>query len=283
MRRDFSSIAKTACVGLVMMGLSFGSGCKKPADNPPKPPANTPPAKTNDVNASKTPVVEKTPLKAPADANKPAASVTPSGAKDMVPLELQLPKAVYVGTPQNLADIPNLRPLSKTERPPFLVPAGTKLLSLKKPVTSSETSPIIGEISYITDGDEEGVDGSEVQLGPGKQQVTIDLGQLSEIYAIVVWHYHKQACVVFDVVAQISKDKDFVSDVKTVFNNDNDNTSGLGIGKDQQYIETNQGELIDCLSQGSPKGRYVRLWSNGCNFSSLNYYIEVEVYGKPLE
>jgi len=42
--------------------------------------------------------------------------------------------------------------------------------------------------------------------------------------------------------------------VTTVFNNDHDNTSGLGAGKDKEYIETFDGKLFD------PKGvkaRYV--------------------------
>jgi hypothetical protein len=285
MNRDVSLVMKAACFGLVTLALCLGPGCRKspePNPGPAAPPKIQP--KTSDVNA--TPAAAPPKAKPAVEVNqpKPAAAVAPAApAKDMVPLDLKLPKAIYVGTPQNLAEIPNLRPLSKTPRPPFLVPAGTKLLSLKKPVTSSESNPIIGDIPYVTDGDKEGTDGSEVQLGPGRQHVTIDLEQSCEIYAIVVWHYHKQACVFYDVVVQVSKDKDFVSDVKTVFNNDNDNSSGLGIGKDQQYVETAEGELIDCLSQGSPKGRYVRLYSKGCNFSELNYYVEVEVYGKPVE
>jgi hypothetical protein len=289
MKQGFNVIATTACLGFVMAALSIGPGCKKTAqpNDAPTPPTKAP-AKPTDAN--RVLVTDKPTAKLVSDVNTtpvkaaPAATESPAApAKDMVPLEIQLPKAIYVGTPQNLSEIPNLRPVSKTPRPPFLAPKGVQLLSLKKPVTSSETSPIIGEISYITDGDKEGIDGSEVQLGPGKQDVTIDLGKQCEIYAIVVWHYHKQACVVFDVAAQIAKDKDFVTDVKTVFNNDIDNSLGLGIGKDQQYVETNEGELIDCLSQGSPKGQYVKLFSKGSNFSELNYYIEVEVYGKPLE
>ena len=63
------------------------------------------------------------------------------------------------------------------------------------------------------------------------------------------------------MIAQISNDPDFITDVTTVFNNDIDNSAGLGIGKDMHYTETSEGELIDCLSKGSPKGRYVRLYS----------------------
>jgi hypothetical protein len=288
MRQALESIVKTACLGLVAVVVSLGTGCDKkpePASAPPVP--NVKPQAAKPAEPNKPAVTEKPAPKPAADANKPAAPAANAAPANppagMVPLALQLPKAIYVGTPQNLSEIKNLRPVSKEKRPSMLVPAGTKLLSLKKPVTASDDNPIIGEVSYITDGDKEGVDGTEVQLAPGKQHVTIDLGQECEISAIVVWHYHKQACVVNNVAVQVAKDKDFITDVKTVFNNDAENTLGLGVGKDQSYVETNEGELIDCISKGSPKARYVRLYSKGCNFSEVNYYIEVEVYGKPLE
>jgi hypothetical protein len=65
--------------------------------------------------------------------------------------------------------------------------------------------------------------------------------------------------------------------VRTVFNNDNDNSSGLGIGKDKEYIETFQGRPF--IVKGI-KARYVRLYSNGSTSSEMNHYVEVEVYGK---
>jgi hypothetical protein len=135
----------------------------------------------------------------------------------------------------------------------------------------------------ITDGDKEAADGSYVELGPFVQYVTIDLQNEYNIYAIVVWHYHKQARVYFDVVVQVADDADFISNVKTVFNNDIDNSAGQGVGKDMHYTETNEGKLIDVLSQGDIKARYVRLYSNGNTSNDLNHYIEVEVYGKPVK
>lgn len=205
-----------------------------------------------------------------------------SGTKDKTKLEpivIELPKPMFVGTPQP-AQVPNLeKPLNKP-RAPFLAPVGTKNVARGKKVTSSDEMPIIGELSYITDGDKEAADGSYVELGPFKQYVTIDLGAKYEIYAVVVWHYHKQALVYYDVVVQISNDPDFISDVKTIFNNDIDNSSGLGVGKDMHYVETNEGKLIDAKGV---QGRYVRLYSNGNNANDLNHYIEVEVYGKSVE
>jgi hypothetical protein len=108
--------------------------------------------------------------------------------------------------------------------------------------------------------------------------VTIDLGAPYNIYAIVVWHYHKQARVYKDVVVQVADDADFIKNVQTVFNNDNDNTLGLGVGSNMNYVETSEGKLIDAKGVVA---RYVRCHSNGNTSNDLNNYIEVEVYGLP--
>jgi hypothetical protein len=200
-------------------------------------------------------------------------------AQELKPLDIKLPKPMFVGTPQNLK-VANLEKPTGKPRPAFLAPAGTKNVALNKPVSSSDEAPIIGEIAMITDGDKEASDGSYVELGPMKQNATVDLGSAQTIYAIVVWHYHKQPRVYFDVVVQVSDDPNFVKDVKTVFNNDHDNTSGFGVGKDMNYIETSEGRLIDAKGV---QGRYVRLNSNGNSNNDLNHYIEVEVYGKPVK
>ena len=140
------------------------------------------------------------------------------------------------------------------------------------------TETEIGETELITDGDKEAPEGSFVEFGPGRQHVQIDLVEQHEIYAIVIWHYHAQARVYRDVVVKVADEPDFIMDVKTVFNNDHDNSSGLGVGKDKEYIETNEGKLID--AKGA-KARYVRLYSDGNTSNDMNHYIEVEVYGKP--
>ncbi len=200
-------------------------------------------------------------------------------AQDLKPINLKLPKAVFTGTPQNL-NVDHLeKPLGKP-RPPFLAPAGTENVALGKPVTSSDDEPIIGEIEMITDGDKEAAEGSYVELGPFLQHVTIDLEKVCNIYAVVLWHYHKQARVYFDVIVQVSNDPDFIEGVTTLFNNDIDNSAGLGTGKDMHYVETAEGKLIDAKGV---QGRYVRLYSNRNSNNDLNHYIEVAVYGKPVK
>ena len=78
------------------------------------------------------------------------------------------------------------------------------------------------------------------------------------------------------MIVRVSDDKDFGAYAE-VFNNDHDNTAKLGAGKDYDYIETNEGRLIDgkCVNGG-----YVRLYSNGNTSNDMNHLIEVEVFGR---
>jgi len=197
----------------------------------------------------------------------------------LAPINIKLPGAMFEGTPQPV-QVPHWeQPLGK-DRPPFYAPVGTKNVAFGKPVTSTDDLPVIGELEMLTDGDKEAADGSFVELGPFKQSVTIDLEAEYNIYAILCWHYHKQAVVYFDVVVQVASDPDFITGVTTLFNNDIDNSAGLGLGKDMHYTETNEGKLID--ARGA-RARYVRLYSNGNTSNDLNHYIEVEVFAKPAK
>jgi hypothetical protein len=206
----------------------------------------------------------------------PAAAAQEAG-KEV--LQIQLPKPMFVGTPKNIRT-PNLETITGRPRGPFLVPTGTILLSAGKSVTASDKEPVIGEIGFVTDGKKSGEDGYYVELGPMLQWVQIDLGKSQALSAIVAWHYHSQARVYRDVIVQVSDDKDFVAGVTTVYNNDHDNSAGLGAGKDKEYIETFDGRLFD------PKGvkaRYIRLYSAGNTSNDMNHYVEVEVYGLPAK
>jgi len=209
-----------------------------------------------------------------------AALFAPTAAQQATEeLKLKLPKPMFIGTPTNIKS-PNLEPVTGKSRGPFMVPAGTKLLSLKRPVTASDSAPVIGELDMVNDGEKEGGDGYFIELGPSKQWVQIDLGASYALHAILVWHYHSQARVYRDVIVQVSDNKDFLKGVQTVFNNDHDNSSGLGVGKDKEYIEVAEGRLFD---PKGVKGRYVRMYSNGNTTNDLNHYVEIEVYGTPAK
>ncbi len=200
-----------------------------------------------------------------------------SGEK-LVPIPVELPKPMFEGTPQNL-NVPNLeKPLGRP-RDPFLAPAGVKNVARGKKVASSDRVPIIGELEMVTDGDKDADEGSFVELGPGIQHVTIDLGSRHEVYAVLFWHYHKTPRVYLDVVVALSDTADF-KNAQQIFNNDHDNTSKMGPGKNMNYVETSEGKLVDAKGM---RGRYLRLYSKGNNANDLNHYVEVEVFGRPAK
>lgn len=190
-------------------------------------------------------------------------------------LTTEIPSEVIEGTPMPI-QVSNVEtPL--TRAPTMRVPEGTELISLGMPVTSSDDFPIIGDLSYVTDGYKQGGEGYYVELMDGPQWIQIDLQEPASIEAIWVWHYHSQARVYHDVIVQVSNDPDFQTGVTTLFNNDSDNSTGLGRGRDQPYIETRFGKLID--GRGT-HARFVRLHSNGNTANDMNHYTEVEVWGR---
>ena len=195
------------------------------------------------------------------------------------PLPIALPKPLFEGTPEPV-NVPNLeKPLGRP-RPPYLAPAGVANIALRKRVTSSDPNPLIGDVDMITDGNKTGVDGSYVELKPGVQSVVIDLAAPHTIYAILIWHYLKEARAYKCVLVQAADDPDFIGNVRTLFNNDIDNSCGFGIGTDKRYVETAEGKLIDARGV---QARYIQLVSNGSNRTPESHYVEVEVFGKPLK
>jgi len=196
----------------------------------------------------------------------------------MAPLDIPLPRAEFTGTNPNIKPSQYLEKPSGRPRPPLMVPEGTRSVSLGKPVASSDSEPVVGELRLVTDGNKATQEG-HVELGPGKQWVQVDLKEPYAIHAIVIWHYHVEARVYHDMVVQVADDPDFIENVRTVYNNDYDNSSGLGIGKDMEYIEDYRGRLI---AAGGIQGRYVRLYSKGNTSNDQNHYVEVEVYGTPV-
>jgi hypothetical protein len=194
-------------------------------------------------------------------------------------LTLQLPAPTLKGTPEDLPKGPNIEPLSDKPRAAFMVPKGVKNVALNKPVTSN-VPPFTGELKQVTDGKKEAFDYDAVEFKRGTQWVQIDLGESHALYAIALWHDHRYIQVMHDVVLQLSDDPEFKKNVQTVFNNDLDNSSGLGIGTEREFFETNRGKLIDAKAM---KGRYLRCYLKGSTSSALNCWQEVEVYGSPAK
>ncbi len=264
-----------ACL-MLAMGLS---GCGDTNNGSQGGSTSTPSTTTEDNSQGEATPKDSTPSEPAASTPAEPAPTTTGNDVELVEIELELPQPLFLGTPKeppaNTTALGNLPP-----REPLRAPQGAKNLALNKPVTSSDDNPIIGTLDQITDGDKEATDGSYVELGSGKQWVVIDLKEPANIYGIVIWHFHADPRIYRDVVVQLADDQDFLQNVRTVFNNDQDNSLGLGVGADREYFESNEGHLIYVKGE---KARYVRLWSQGNTADDQNHYIEVEVWGVPAK
>jgi hypothetical protein len=201
-------------------------------------------------------------------------------AAEQEPLDIKLPIPAFMGTPTDIPESEHIEKPSDKPRPPFLAPKGAKNLALNKKVTLSDSNPINGSAELVTDGIKEAGDENVLEMRRRLQWAQIDLEKPSRIFAIVIWHAHDTPQIAHDVIVQVADDPDFTQNVQTIYNNDYDNSAGLGVGKDKEYFENYEGRLMD--AKGAT-GRYVRSYSQGSTYTALNRYTEVEVYGLPVE
>lgn len=208
------------------------------------------------------------------------SNLVPAAAADLEPLPLKMPAPTTKGTPEELPSGPNIEPpLEAGKLPkPFMAPKGVVNVAQGKKVTASLPSTISGSLEQITDGKKEAFDDYVVEMKKGPQWVQLDLGQEYAIAAVAVWHDHRYVQAFRDVIIQFSNDPDFTKDVVTLYNNDYDNSSGLGEGKDKEYFEQQFGRVIDGKNT---KARYVRSYTKGSTLSAFNCHTEIEVYAPP--
>jgi hypothetical protein len=209
-----------------------------------------------------------------------AQSAFAADSGDKVPLMIKLPAPAFKGTPKDIQLSSYVEPLSDKPRAPMMVPAGLKNLAPGAKITCSDKNATAEALAKVTDGDKEASEQSIIYLRKGTQWIQMDFGSPQEIFAVVIWHAHNSAKVYHDVIVQVADDQDFLQNVKTVFNNDQDNTSGQGVGTDREFFETHEGKLIDTKGVTA---RYIRFYSKGSTESALNEYTEIEVYGRPAK
>src|SRR5688572_26917628 len=200
-------------------------------------------------------------------------------AQEKEALKLALPAPTLKGTPEDLPVGPNIEPLSDKPPVPVQIAKGAKNVAVGKTVTSS-VKPFTGEVSQVTDGKKEAFDYDSVEMKKGAQWVQVDLGESFVIHAIAMWHDHRYIQVMHDVIVQVSDDPEFKTGVTTLFNNDTDNSTGVGVGTDREYFETHNGRVVD--GKGT-KARYVRGYTKGSSLSALNCWQEIEVYALPAK
>ena len=203
-----------------------------------------------------------------------------SGAQEagMIQLTPKLPKPTFEGTPIDVRS-----PHREGYRgdgvppPPLLVPEGTRLLSQGCPVTASDTRATKRDLALVTDGIKQYSTSAYLELAPGVRWIQLDLGTNAEIQAVCFWRERLEQCVYRDTVVQVSDDPAFAEKVTTLFNNDYDNSAGLGKGSDKEYYEDHFGRRV---AGHGIRARYVRITSNGNTSDPYNHFTEVEVYGK---
>jgi Na+-transporting NADH:ubiquinone oxidoreductase subunit NqrC len=212
-----------------------------------------------------------------------------SGGARVEPLNLGLDEDAVTratpGYPKGFTAPPHLR--EEIQRPDFMVPPGLSNVALHCPVSSclGDEEPLRGHLSQLTDGIKKSEEQDYIEMFPGEPQwLQIDLGASKEIFSICVWHFYKNPIVYRDVIVQIADDAEFSDNVRTVFNNDHDNSSGLGVGEDTAYFARWWGELVDTRT-GEDKlsgsfARYVRIYTNGGEADEDTRFVEVAVFGR---
>ncbi len=213
-----------------------------------------------------------------ADAAKEPAPA--AGAGGLVKLDLKLPNAGFKGTPAEIKTNLYTEPFPDKQPPLPMVPPGLKNIALSAKVTCSDKNTTSESLAKVIDGDKEASEQAIIYTRKGTQWVQLDFGSPQEIFAVALWHAHDAAKVYHDVVVQVADDADFINNVRTVFNNDQDNSSGLGVGTEREYFETYYGKTIDAKGV---KARYLRTYSKGSTQSALNEYTEIEVFGRPAK
>jgi len=152
-------------------------------------------------------------------------------------------------------------------------------VAINKPATGGNGLYI--NPTALNDGDKTAAEGHYTGVGgEGLQWAQIDFGKSYDVNKIVVWHYYADGRIVHDLIIQLSNDPNFETGVVTVFNNDTDNSAGLGSGTDEEYAETPEGKTIvfDTVN-----ARYVRHYQNGAlkpdgEESPYNQIVELEVW-----
>jgi hypothetical protein len=207
-----------------------------------------------------------------------ACAVAGGGEAGKVALAPVLPKPTFEGTPIDVRS-PHIEAYrgDGVPPPPLLVPEGTRLLSRGCAVTCNDPGAKKRDLALVTDGYKQYSTLGYFELAPGVRWVQLDLGTNFEIHAVCLWRERPEQCVYRDTVVQVSADPALVKGVTTLFNNDYDNSAGLGVGTDKEYYEDHFGRRI--AGKGL-RARYVRITSNGNTSVPYNHFTEVEVYGK---
>lgn len=110
-----------------------------------------------------------------------------------------------------------------------------------------------------------------------EEYLQIDLSKNYDLNRLQMWRDFLTAKTYRDTVVLLSTTEDFTENVTTVYNNDRDNSLGLGYGLDYEYQETIGGNNIVF---SSATARYIRIYSGGSDQNAENLFVEVKAFGR---
>jgi lysophospholipase L1-like esterase len=128
-------------------------------------------------------------------------------------------------------------------------------------------------LGWITNGDKTLTNIAD--MGAGAIYLQYDLGSSVNLGDIKLWHYYGDPRSYHDVLVELSNSSTFATGNTIVFNNDTNNSLGLGAGTDSEYAESSAGKDI---SFSPVSARYIRIYSNGSSSNTANHYVEAEAY-----
>ncbi|WP_158289582.1 fibronectin type III domain-containing protein [Paenibacillus flagellatus] len=164
-------------------------------------------------------------------------------------------------------------------------------VALGKPVSTNASSTSGEPLSALTDGVTARDKYVLYGVSDGPKWAQVDLGQAYDVARVNIrndWGVSGAYRTGKDLIVQLSNDPTFAGGVTTIFNNDGDNSSGLGAGTDEEYVEPGDGSGKDILLADPVNARYVRYWANGHvrvngQVNTVDTPVEIEVYADPQD
>lgn len=164
-------------------------------------------------------------------------------------------------------------------------------VALNKTVTASTTDLFGGSLSLVTDGQSASASGyAGIRTTNGPQYYQVDLGAAYALNRLRIVNDWGSSASVYrtnkDIIVLLSNDPAFSTGVTVVYNNDANNSVGLGAGSDPEFQEP-PGGVGTWFDLGTPvNARYARVWGNGHvradnSVHAVNTPIEFEAYADP--
>lgn len=140
---------------------------------------------------------------------------------------------------------------------PAPVAAASVEVNVARGVTDVTTNGIAARngkrLTVVTDGDRSTSEYALIATDSAAKYIQLNLGEPHFITKVNILNdYNPEAPRAGkDLIVQLSNDPTFTTGVTTIYNNDDDNSVGLGAGADAEYVEPSSGAGLT-VTLGSP-------------------------------